>query len=110
MPPRRQNHNQREERSMNNERNQDDPMQNFTDMIAQAMWTRTPAARGQANNRLANFKDFKAVGPPEFSGTTDPIAAQTWVKEMEKAFIISRVAEEQKTAFATYLMKGEANY
>lgn len=114
MPPRRQNRNQREEQSVNNEGGQADPMQNFADMIAQAMENRAPTGRGRLRNqpadRLANFKVFKAVGSPEFKGTTDPIEAQTWVKEMEKAFIIARVTEEQKTAFATYLMKGEANY
>lgn len=98
MPPRRQNRNQREEQSVNNEGGQVDPMQNFANMIAEAMQNRIPASRGRARNqpaeRLANFKDFKAVGPPEFKGTTDPIEAQTWVKEMEKAFVIVRVAEE----------------
>lgn len=110
MSPRRQNRNQRDERSVNNEGDQADPMQNFADMLAQAMQTGAPAARNRLANRLVNFKDFKAVGPSEFKGTIYPIEAQTWVSEMEKAFVISRVAEEQKTDFATYLIKGEANY
>ena len=38
------------------------------------------------------------------------IEAQAWIKEIEKAFSIVGVEEDQKTAFATYLFKGEANF
>ena len=60
--------------------------------------------------QLANFKDFKAVGPPEFKGTNNHIEAQTWVNEMERVFEVVRVADQQKTAFATFMLKGEAGY
>ena len=30
------------------------------------------------------FKAFQAVRPPEFKGTTNPIVARTWLKEIEK--------------------------
>lgn len=43
---------------------------------------------------LANFKNFKSVGPLEFRGTTELIEAQTWVKEIEKAFDIARVSDK----------------
>lgn len=85
-------------------------MQNFANMVAQAMQQGIPAAGNQLDNRLANFKDFKTVRQPEFRGTTDPIEVQTWVKKIEKAFVIARVDEGQKTAFATYMMKEEANF
>ena len=39
----------------------------------------------------------------------DPVEARAWLKEMEKSFGILGVAEEQKTVFATYMLKGEAN-
>lgn len=58
---------------------------------------------------ITTFKDFKNVGPPDFKGTTEPIEAHAWIKEIEKAFVIVRVGEEQNTMFATYMMKGEAN-
>ena len=56
------------------------------------------------------FKAFQAVCPPEFKGTTDPIVARTWLKEIEKAFEIVGVEDEKKTLFATYMLKGEANF
>ncbi|XP_017256323.1 uncharacterized protein LOC108225879 [Daucus carota subsp. sativus] len=56
------------------------------------------------------FKAFQAVRPLEFKGTTDPIVARTWLKEIEKAFEIVGVEDEKKTLFATYMLKGEANF
>ena len=111
MSPRRVLRNQEIEESVNNAAGaQPNPMQDFVNMMPEAMRNQVQPVGNQAGNQLANFKDFKAVGPPEFRGTADPIEAQTWVKEIEKAFVIARVAEEQKIIFATYLMKGEANY
>ena len=59
---------------------------------------------------MTTLKEFKSVGQPEFKGTTEPLEAQTWVKEIEKAFVITNVAEAQKTSFATYMKKGGANF
>jgi len=56
------------------------------------------------------FKQFQSVKPPEFMGSTDPTKARAWLKEMEKAFSLVKVEEEQKTDFASYFLKGEANY
>lgn len=86
---------------MPNVRGQREPMRAFANMIAGVM---------QSGNQLANFKDFKAVGPPEFRGSRDPMEAQIWIEEIEKVFEVTRVAEEQKTTFATFMLKGEANY
>ena len=111
MPPRRQTRNQRAgETVIDAERPRQDPMQKFANMVAQALQQGIPAAGNRPDNRLSNFKDFKAVGPPEFRGTADPIEAQTWVNEIEKAFVVARVDEGQKTSFATYMLKGEANF
>ena len=60
--------------------------------------------------RTITFKEFKGVGPPEFKGTTDPIDAQTGVKEIKKAFVITSVGEVQKFSFVTYIRKSEANF
>lgn len=62
------------------------------------------------NPPAITFKTFQAVKPPEFQGTHDPVEAQIWLKEVEKAFDLVNVGDEQKVGFATYLLKGEANY
>ena len=61
------------------------------------------------NMVASSFKAFQSIRPPEFKGTTDPVEAKAWLKEMEKSFEILGVAEEQKTVFSTYMLKGEAN-
>ena len=48
--------------------------------------------------------------PLEFKGSADPVEANTWLKEMEKAFELVGAGAEQKTKFASYFLKGEANY
>lgn len=56
------------------------------------------------------FKSFQAVKPLDFQGTKDPVEAQIWLKEMEKAFALVKVSDEQKVDFASYFLKGESNY
>ena len=63
------------------------------------------------NNAVASsFKAFQSLRPPEFKGTADPVEARAWLKEMEKSFEILQIADDQKTVFATYMLKGEANF
>lgn len=79
--------------NQNQDRNQDqDPNQN------------------EANNDLIMIESFMSLDPPEFKGTTDPIKARAWLREMEKTFEIVGVEENKKTIFAAYLLKGEANF
>ena len=109
MPPRRRV--TAPEESVNDERVPVDPIQRLVDLLGEALRGRNePVPPNPPVAPVANFKDFKSVGPPEFMGTTDPIVAQTWIKEMEKAFAIARVGEDQKTVFATYMLRGEVNY
>ncbi|XP_074373727.1 uncharacterized protein LOC141714085 [Apium graveolens] len=59
---------------------------------------------------VVTFKQFQSVKPPEFEGTADTTKARAWLKEMEKAFALVKVGEDQKTDFASYFLKGEVNY
>ncbi|KAL8114586.1 hypothetical protein AgCh_021449 [Apium graveolens] len=36
--------------------------------------------------QIVTFKAFQNVNPPVFHDTTDPVIANTWIKEMERAF------------------------
>ncbi|XP_074323496.1 uncharacterized protein LOC141660410 [Apium graveolens] len=67
-----------------------------------------PPAR-QAQN-VATFKSFKSLNPPEFHGTSYPIAARVWLREIKKTFEIVGVENDKKTLFAAYMLKEEANY
>ncbi|XP_017239655.1 uncharacterized protein LOC108212440 [Daucus carota subsp. sativus] len=56
------------------------------------------------------FKTFQSVKPQEFLGSSDPIKARAWLKETDKAFSLAKVGADQKTEFASYFLKEEANY
>ena len=51
------------------------------------------------------FKTFQSVHLPEFKGVANPVEASGWLKEIEKAFELAGVGEEQKTRFASYFLK-----
>ncbi|XP_074355847.1 uncharacterized protein LOC141695507 [Apium graveolens] len=56
------------------------------------------------------FRAFKSLKPQEFLGSSDPVEARAWLKEIDKSFEILGVEERYKTIFASYILKGEANY
>ena len=59
---------------------------------------------------VTTFKTFQSVKPPEFRGTQDPVEALAWLKEIEKAFALTNVGDNQKVEYATSFLKGESNY
>ncbi|XP_074356260.1 uncharacterized protein LOC141695958 [Apium graveolens] len=59
---------------------------------------------------VTTFKTFQSVKPPEFRGTQDPVEAHAWPKEMEKAFALTNVGDNQKVEYSTYFLKAESNY
>jgi len=60
--------------------------------------------------QIVTFKAFQNVNPPVFHDTTDPVIANTWIKEMERAFELVQLGDDQKTLYATYFLKGEVIY
>ena len=126
MPPRR-------ETRANNSNNQDNPqnpMGHVDPIVAQLLQTLAQQTTTLAQQQhqiqqqllqqqqqqhpqvlpVAMFKTFQAVKPPEFKGSSDPVEARTWLKEMEKAFTLTEVVEGKKTEYAVYFLKNEASY
>ena len=67
---------------------------------------RIQESRLSPRNGLTKF--VKLVKP--FDGSsTDPIKAEEWIEEIEKAYKAQGVMEEQKVPFAAFLLKGTAN-
>ncbi|KAL8099712.1 hypothetical protein AgCh_032100 [Apium graveolens] len=60
--------------------------------------------------KVGNFKHFQSVHPPEFLGVPDPIKAQSWLREMEKAFELAEVKDDKKAQYASYYLKDEASF
>ncbi|RVW14025.1 Transposon Ty3-I Gag-Pol polyprotein [Vitis vinifera] len=67
--------------------------------------------QGQSSSsRGSSFDDFKKLGPPYFSGATDPTEAEAWILKMEKFFGVIDCSKEQKASYATFMLDKEADH
>ncbi|MQL79311.1 hypothetical protein Taro_011752 [Colocasia esculenta] len=48
---------------------------------------------------------FKRMGLPPFKGKSQPLLAESWMREVEKVFRAIRCAEEDKVSLATYMLQ-----
>uniref|UniRef100_A0A2N9G313 RNA-directed DNA polymerase n=1 Tax=Fagus sylvatica TaxID=28930 RepID=A0A2N9G313_FAGSY len=62
----------------------------------------------QRQGHRSNMAEFKRLTPPSFEGSTEPLVAEKWLTEMEKAFKVLKCAEEEKVNYATYMLQGDA--
>ena len=115
MPPRRMgtranpDNSEGQSHDQEGENPEGNPMDQFMHLIRQTL-NRHPNPQRPDKSSAKAFRAFKSLKPPEFHGTTDPVEARAWLKEMEKSFEILSITENQKTVFSVYLMKGEANH
>ena len=56
------------------------------------------------------FAEFRKANPPSFRGTYNPDRADEWIKAIEKIFTVLACTEEQKVAFATYMLEADAEF
>ncbi|XVE65585.1 hypothetical protein DITRI_Ditri08aG0011800 [Diplodiscus trichospermus] len=63
-------------------------------------------AQGSSTETKNFTKEFVKLVKP-FDGTSiDPLDAEKWIKEIEKAFKAQGVTEEKRISFATFLLQG----
>jgi hypothetical protein len=55
-----------------------------------------------------SYKKFMDMDPPAFVGKTDPEAAESWVREIERIFRVLEVPAERQVDFGTYRLKEHA--
>ncbi|MQM08683.1 hypothetical protein Taro_041542 [Colocasia esculenta] len=48
---------------------------------------------------------FKRMAPPSFKGESQPLFAESWMREVEKIFRAITCAEEDKVSLATYMLQ-----
>ncbi|MQM11484.1 hypothetical protein Taro_044388 [Colocasia esculenta] len=48
---------------------------------------------------------FKRMTPPSFKGESDPLMAESWLRETEKIFRAIRCPDEDKWTLATYMLQ-----
>ena len=66
--------------------------------------------RRDPSMRETTFEGFKKLGPPNFAGTSEPAEAEIWLRQIEKYYTVLNCTEQQKVAFATFMLIGEADY
>ena len=76
----------------------------------QARVAETNGQGQSSSSRGCSFDDFKKLGPPYFSGTSDPTEAENWILKMEKFFDVIDRSEEQKASYAVFMLDKEANH
>ncbi|RVW78377.1 Transposon Ty3-G Gag-Pol polyprotein [Vitis vinifera] len=69
-----------------------------------------PPVSAEGIYRCSCFDDFKKLGPPYFSGATDPTEAEAWILKMEKFFGVIDCSEEQKASYAAFMLDKEADH
>ncbi|MQL68242.1 hypothetical protein Taro_000503, partial [Colocasia esculenta] len=53
----------------------------------------------------STMERFKRMLPPSFKGESDPLLAESWMREIEKVFRAIRCADEDKVTLATYMLQ-----
>ncbi|MQL98931.1 hypothetical protein Taro_031646 [Colocasia esculenta] len=48
---------------------------------------------------------FKRMAPPSFKGESQPLLAESWIREIEMIFRAIRCAEDDKVSLATYMLQ-----
>uniref|UniRef100_A0A6I9QN49 Uncharacterized protein LOC105037278 n=1 Tax=Elaeis guineensis var. tenera TaxID=51953 RepID=A0A6I9QN49_ELAGV len=82
--------------------------QQIIQQIFQERQSQQQQGAGNQYERQINLLDFKKYAPPAFSGTSDPMEAESWLKAIEKVFHALRYLAEDKVTFATFMLQGEA--
>ncbi|XP_073154210.1 uncharacterized protein [Henckelia pumila] len=93
------------------------PQQNSLTALEQAsanMMTGITALLEQhaARPRLTHDEDvaerFQKKGPKEFSGSTDPLVAEGWIRSLETIFAYMGLTDADRVKCAVYMMKDDA--
>ncbi|MQL73066.1 hypothetical protein Taro_005410 [Colocasia esculenta] len=66
-----------------------------------------PQERGHGGPSI--MERYKRMAPPSFKGESQPLLAESWMREIEKIFRAIRCAEEDKVSLATYMLQERAD-
>ena len=76
----------------------------------QARAAETNGQGQSATTRGISFDDFKRLGPPYFSGTSDPTKEEALITKIKKFFDVSDCSDKQKASYATFMLDKEADH
>src|SRR3954468_16264969 len=63
----------------------------------------------QQRNEMVTLNDFIHLRPPVFSYSTEPLAADDWLRSIERKLQAGHVADGDKVNYAAYHLEGAAN-
>ncbi|MQM17239.1 hypothetical protein Taro_050207, partial [Colocasia esculenta] len=78
----------------------------FMQGMAQAL---APVPQEHGHGGPSIMKRFKRMAPPSFKGESQPLLAESWMREVKKIFWAIRRAEEDKVSLATYMLQERAD-
>ncbi|MQL92922.1 hypothetical protein Taro_025559 [Colocasia esculenta] len=64
-----------------------------------------PLAQEHGHGGPSIIERFKRMPPPSFKGESQPLLAESWMREVEKIFRAIKCAEEDKVSLATYMLQ-----
>ncbi|MQM11361.1 hypothetical protein Taro_044267 [Colocasia esculenta] len=68
-----------------------------------------PVPQAQDHGGPSIMERFKRMLPPSFKGESDPLLAESWMREIEKIFRAVRCADDDKVTLATYILQERAD-
>ncbi|MQM15229.1 hypothetical protein Taro_048169 [Colocasia esculenta] len=74
----------------------------FMQGLAQAP---APVPQEHGHGGSSIMERFKRMAPPSFKRESQPLLAESWMREVEKIFRAIRCAEEDKVSLATYMLQ-----
>ncbi|MQM09883.1 hypothetical protein Taro_042769 [Colocasia esculenta] len=83
--------------------------QAHTQAALQAQLEAQAQVPAQDHGRPSTMERFKRMLLPSFKGESDPLLAESWMREIEKIFRAIRCADEDKVTLATYMLKERAD-
>ncbi|MQL92232.1 hypothetical protein Taro_024853 [Colocasia esculenta] len=76
-----------------------------TQAALQAQLEAQAQAPAQDHGGPSIMERFKRMTPPSFKGESDPLMAESWLRETEKIFRAIRCPDEDKVTLATYRLQ-----
>ncbi|MQL69604.1 hypothetical protein Taro_001890 [Colocasia esculenta] len=83
--------------------------QAHTQAALQAQLEAQAQAPAQDHGGPSIMERFKRMTPPSFKGESDPLMAESWLRETEKIFRAIRCPDEDKVTLATYMLQERAD-
>ncbi|MQL75467.1 hypothetical protein Taro_007837 [Colocasia esculenta] len=83
--------------------------QAHTQAALQAQLEAQAQVPAQDHGGPSTMERFKRMLPPSFKGESDPLLAESWMREIEKISRAIKCADEDKVTLATYMLQERAD-